>query len=193
MKLKSSGNMKAAFEKFEQASQLDPRNVEYVTAREFARQQLVMEALERGNKAMQAKKEIAATAEFRQALEYDPTNEFARQRLNDSVWESSTPPSRAVQVVEKSIEISLSPSSERKDFQFRGDSRTLLTQVAKAYGITATIDDSVQTRRAPFRSPERAVCHRDGGRHAGDQDFLDSALRIANVPGCRHLGKSPEF
>ncbi len=150
LKLKSSGNMKAAFEKFEQASQLDPRNVEYVTAREFARQQLVMEALERGNKAMQAKKEIAATAEFRQALEYDPTNEFARQRLNDSVWESSTPPSRAVQVVEKSIEISLSPSSERKDFQFRGDSRTLLTQVAKAYGITATIDDSVQTRRVHF-------------------------------------------
>ena len=89
----------AAFEKFEQASQLDPRSVEYITAREFARQQLVMEALERGNKAMQAKNEVAATAEFRQALEYDPTNEFARQRLNDSVWESSAPPSRNVQVV----------------------------------------------------------------------------------------------
>ena len=96
MKLKSSGKPEAAFEKFEQASQLDPRNVEYVTAREFARQQLVMEALERGNKAMQAKNEVVATAEFRQALEYDPTNEFARQRLNDSVWEGSTPPSRTL-------------------------------------------------------------------------------------------------
>src|SRR5450755_93211 len=64
VKLKSSGQTEAAFEQFEQASRLDPRNVEYVTAREFARQQLVMEALDRGNKAMQAKNELVATAEF---------------------------------------------------------------------------------------------------------------------------------
>jgi len=150
VKLKSSGKTEAAFEKFEQASQLDPRNLEYATAREFARQQLVMAALERGNKAMAAKDEIAATAEFRKALKYDPTNEFARQRLNDSVWESGVAPSKNLQVVQKSVEISVSPSPDRKDFQFRGDSRTLLTQVAKAYGITATIDDSVQTRRVHF-------------------------------------------
>jgi general secretion pathway protein D len=150
LKLKSSGHTKEAFEKFELASQLDPRNLEYVTAREFARQQLVMAALERGNKAMEAQNEVAANAEFRQALEYDPTNEFARQRLHDSVWESSAPPSRNVQIVQKSIEASLSPSPDRKDFQFRGDARTLLTQVAKAYGITATIDDSVQARRVRF-------------------------------------------
>ena len=42
--------------------------MEYATAREFARQQLVMDALERGNKAMQAKNEVVATAEFRHAL-----------------------------------------------------------------------------------------------------------------------------
>jgi len=149
-RLKASDKTEAAFEKFEQASQLDPRNLEYVTAREFARQQLVMEALGRGNKAMQAKNEVAATAEFRQALEYDPTNEFARQRLNDSVWESNAPPSRTLQVVQKSVEVYLSPSLEPKDFQFRGEARTLLTQVAKAYGITATIDDSVQARRVHF-------------------------------------------
>src|ERR1035438_2590639 len=139
VKLKSSGRTEAAFEQFEQASRLDPRNVDYVTAREFARQQLVMQALDRGNKAMQAKNELVATAEFRQALAYDPSNEFARQRLNDSVWETEPAPSRTLQVVQKSLEVSVSPSSERKDFEFRGDSRTLLTQVAKAYGITATI------------------------------------------------------
>ena len=93
LKLKSSGKMDAAFANFEQASQLDPRNVEYATAREFARQELVMAALDRGNKAMQAKNEVAATAEFRQALRYDPSNEFARQ-LNDSVWDSNVKPSR---------------------------------------------------------------------------------------------------
>ncbi len=150
VKLKSSGQTEAAFEQFEQASRLDPRNVEYLTAREFARQQLVMQALDRGNKAMQAKNELVATAEFRQALAYDPSNEFARQRLNDSVWETGPAPSRTLQIVQKSLEVSVSPNTERKNFGFRGDSRTLLTQVAKAYGITATIDDSVQSRRLHF-------------------------------------------
>src|ERR1019366_3909243 len=62
----------------------------------------------------------------------------------------SVAPSHTLQVVQKSVEVSLSPSSEPKDFQFRGDARTLITQVAKAYGITATIDDSVQARRVRF-------------------------------------------
>jgi type II secretory pathway component GspD/PulD (secretin) len=149
-KLKSSGATEAAFEKFQSASQLDPRNVEYATAREFARQQLVMQALERGNKAMLVNNEVVATAEFRRALEFDPANEFARQRLNDSIWESNQVPSRTLQVAQKSIEVWLSPSAERKGFHFRGDSRSLLTQVGHAYGITATIDDSVQTRQVHF-------------------------------------------
>jgi general secretion pathway protein D len=99
---------------------------------------------------MQSKNEVAASAEFRQALEYDPTNDFARQRLSDSVWEGGTPQRGTLKMVEKSLEVMVSPSPERKDFQFRGDSRTLLVQVAKAYGIAATIDDSVQTRRVHF-------------------------------------------
>lgn len=150
MKLKSSSNTEAALEKFQRASQLDPRSVDYATAREFARQQLVIEAVERGNQAMQAKNEVAAAAEFRRALEIDPTNEFARQRLRDSMWEDNPVASRTLQVVQKSIDVSLSPSSGRKDFHYRGDSRTLITQVARAYGITATIDDSVQTRQLHF-------------------------------------------
>ena len=150
LKLKSSGKTQAAMEKFEQASQLNPRNVEYITAREMTRQQLVMAALERGNKAMLAKNEVAAAAEFRQALEIDPTNEFARQRLKDSIWESDKAPNRTLQIAQKSIEAQLSPTSDRKDFHYRGDSRNLLTQVARAYGITAIIDDSVQTRQVRF-------------------------------------------
>jgi tetratricopeptide (TPR) repeat protein len=149
-KLKSSGDLEGAYEKFQRASELDPRSVDYATAREFVRQQLVMQALERGNKAMLAKNEVAAAAEFRHALEIDPSNEFARQRLKDSIWEADPAPSRTMQMVQKSVEVSLSPNSERKDFHYRGDSRNLITQVARAYGITATIDDSVQTRQLHF-------------------------------------------
>ena len=149
-KLQSAGKPAEAFEKFKTASQLDPRNVEYATARELTRQHLVMEALDRGNKALLANNEVVATAEFRQALEIDPTNEFARQRLHDAMWEDSSASGRTLQVAQQSIEVALSPDSKPRDFHFRGDSRSLLTQVARAYGITATIDDSVRTRSVRF-------------------------------------------
>lgn len=149
-KLLSSGKTEEAFDKFKRASELNPRSVEYATAREFTRQQLVMDALERGNKAMSANDEVLATAEFRRALEFDPDNEFARQRLKDAIWEETPAPNRSLQVVQNSVEISLSPQPGLHDFHYKGDSRTLLTQVARAYGITAMIDDSVQTRSVRF-------------------------------------------
>src|SRR5215469_12141566 len=110
-KLLSSGKTDEAFDKFKLASQLNPRSVEYATAREFTRQRLVMEALERGNKAMSANDEILATAEFRRALEFDPDNEFARQRLKDAIWDEAPAPSHSLRVVQKSAEISVSPDS----------------------------------------------------------------------------------
>ena len=149
-KLLSSGKTEEAFDKFQLASQLNPKSVEYATAREFTRQQLVMDALEQGNKAMLANNEVMATAEFRRALEFDPDNEFARQRLKDAIWEEAPAPRRAIQVAQNSIEVSVSPDAGLHDFHFKGDSRSLLTQIAHAYGITATIDDSVKTQSVRF-------------------------------------------
>ncbi len=150
MKLKSSGNLDQAFEKFEKAAELSPRNLDYITAREFTRQQLVMQALERGNKAMLENKEIVAMAEFRRATEYDPTNDFAIQRLRDSMPEEMDPVSHAMRVVEQSTPIELQPSEAHHDFHYRGDARALLTQVTQAYGVVAEFDDSVQQRRVRF-------------------------------------------
>ncbi len=150
VKLRSSGKLDQAFEKFEQAAELSPHNLDYITAREFTRQQLVMRALERGNKAMQENKEIVAMGEFRRATEYDPTNDFAIQRLRDSMPEAQEPVSHAMRVVEQSTPIELQPSEAHHDFHFRGDARTLLTQVTQAYGVVAEFDDSVQQRRVRF-------------------------------------------
>ena len=150
MKLKSSGHLDLAFEKFEQASELSPHNLDYITAREFTRQQLVMQALERGNKAMLENKEIVAMAEFRRATEYDPTNDFAIQRLRDSMPEELEPISHGMRIVEQSTPIELQPSEAHHDFHYRGDARALLTQVTQAYGVVAEFDDSVQQRRVRF-------------------------------------------
>src|SRR5271165_4287878 len=150
MKLKSSGKLDQAYDKFEKAAELSPHNLDYITAREFTRQQLVMEALERGNKAMLEHREIIAMAEFRRATEYDPTNDFAIQRLRDSMPEELEPVSQSMRVVEQSTPIELQPSEAHHDFHFRGDARALLTQVTQAYGVVAEFDDSVQQRRVRF-------------------------------------------
>ncbi len=149
MKLKSKGHLDAAFDKFCSASELDPRNVDYLTAREFTRQELVMQALKHGNQAMMEQNEIVAMADFRRALEYDPTNDYALQRLRDSLPEPE-PAAQTVSVAEQSLPIEVQPAAKHQDFHFRGDSRELLTEVARAYGISAQFDDSVKQQRVHF-------------------------------------------
>jgi general secretion pathway protein D len=150
MKLKSSGKLDAAFEKFEQAAELAPHNVEYLTARELTREQLVMEALKRGNQAMLDRNEIVAMAEFRRALEFDPANDYALQRLSDSLPLDEPVPGQTMRVVEQSTPVEIQPATKHHDFHFRGDAKTLLTQVTQAYGVTAQFDNSVQQPRVRF-------------------------------------------
>jgi len=149
VKLKSKGELDEAFTKFTSASELDPTKLDYVTAREFTRQALAYEALQRGNKAMLENNDIVAMAEFRRALEYDPTNTFALQRLRDAVPETDTPP-QPVSVVERSVPLELQPTPGHHDIHFRGDSRALLTEVARTYGIKTQFDDSVPQKRVHF-------------------------------------------
>ncbi len=150
MKLKSSGNLDAAFEKFELAAKLAPHNAVYLTAREFTREELVMQALKQGNQAMLDHDEIVAMAAFRRALEFDPTNEYALQRLTDSMPLDEEPLSRNMRVVEQSTPIEMQPSAAHHDFHYRGDARAMLTQVTQAYGITAQFEDSVLQKRVRF-------------------------------------------
>jgi tetratricopeptide (TPR) repeat protein len=150
VKLKSAGQMDAALEKFELAAELAPHNFEFVTAREFTRQQLVMQFLKQGNQAMLDGNEIVAMADFRRALEVDPTNEYALQRRRDSMPLDEEPVSRNMRVVEQSTPIEMQPAAKHQDFHYKGDGKGLLTQVAQAYGITAQFDDSVQPKRVRF-------------------------------------------
>lgn len=148
LKLKNSGKLEPAFEKFESAAALNPRSVDYVTAREITRQELVMDAIGRGNKALQENKQVVAMAEFRRALEFDPQNEFAKQRLTDSVWRVKG--DGKIHVADSSDEVFLQPNTSHHDFHFRGDARSLFTELGKAYDVNIIFDDSVKTTRATF-------------------------------------------
>ncbi len=149
VKLKNSGKLEQAFDKFEQAAQLNPHSVDYVTAREITREELAMDAINRGNKALDEQKQIVAMAEFRRALEFDPDNQFAKQRLKESVWRTK-PLTPGLLVADSSDEILLQPNSAHHDFHFRGDARSLFTAVGTAYGITVMFDDSVKDIHTRF-------------------------------------------
>jgi hypothetical protein len=150
MKFQHSQRLTEAFDQFETAAHLAPRNVEYVTAREMARQQLVFDHLQQGNAALLAGQQVEALGEFRAALHLDPQNDFAQQRLSDALGEwaptNRTPP----QVLADAAEVRLVPDVVTADFHYRGDGRGLLTQVASAFGVTAVLDDSVVSRQLNF-------------------------------------------
>ncbi|MGH9502931.1 MAG: hypothetical protein ACRD20_08775 [Terriglobales bacterium] len=165
LKLQREKRQDEAFDEFETAARLAPKDVEFVTARELTRQQLVFEHLERGNGEMGQGRQIEALAEFRTALHLDPQNEFAQQRLKDAIGEWAPKTSAAPRVVAAADEIRVAPSTVQADFHYRGDGRGLLTQVASVFGVTATFDESVVSRpirfdlgRADFYTAMAAAC-----------------------------------
>ena len=150
MKLQKEKRLDEAYREFENAANLIPQDLQYATLRELTRQQLVYDHLQRGNAALANNQPIEALGEFRNVLHIDPNNDFARQRVNEAIDHGGTGNRHSPQLIEQSDEIRLIPRDNVQSFHFRGDSKQLLTQVASAYGISATIEDSVVSRRVRF-------------------------------------------
>ncbi len=148
---KKDGRNDEAFRHFRRAADLDPRNVDYVTAREVLRQVVVYDDIQRGNEALLTKNQIEAMGAFRAALDLDPNNEFAKQRLRDSLPElPRVEHADDVDVYAASRELRLQPNPGLHTFKFRGNSRQILEQVAQAYGLTPVIDSSVKSVNVRF-------------------------------------------
>ena len=150
LKLQHQNHIDEALAQFEAAAQLVPKNIDFLTAREMARQQLIYECLQRGNVYLAQGKQVEAIADFRSALQLDPANEFAQERLRDAAGEWAPKTTSPPQVVASAEEVQVTPEPVRADFHYHGDGRALLSQVAAAYGVTATIGDSVVSRQVRF-------------------------------------------
>jgi len=155
LKLEKSQNDKLqsldeAFYEFEEASRLVPQNVEYLTAREMTRQHLAGMHLERGNGDLLDGRQVEALAEFRTALNLDPQNEFAQQRILDALGPAPVQTAGAPQVVASAEGLAAKPTDGHHDIHYRGDSRGLLTAVATSYGLKVVFDDTFPSRRVRF-------------------------------------------
>ena len=150
LELEKAKRIDEAYQEFDTATRLAPNNLDYVTASSVTREELISEHITKGSADLDKGLTVEAQAEFRGALTLDPQNQFARQRLQDSIaeWAPSTPAS--IRVLTDSGEVRVVPSSELHEFHFRGDSRALLTEVARTFGVSAEIDEGVVSRRVHF-------------------------------------------
>ena len=149
LEFQKKGNTRKAFDAFAAAARLVPKDIEYLTSREVVRQQLVLEHLKAGNALAATHHDDLAKAEFRQALALDPSNEFARQRLRDTLPPITGNLSRFT-YIDASGQLQLAPHTGTRSFHFRGDSRQLIESIAKAFGLSATFDESFQSRQLRF-------------------------------------------
>ncbi|MGI9102361.1 MAG: hypothetical protein ACR2IF_07925 [Terriglobales bacterium] len=150
LKLQKQSKFSDAFDAFDEAARLVPRDLEYATVREVARQRTVYEHLQSGNTLLLQGKEQQATAEFRAALVLDPSNAFALQRLHDAAPPQVPHAMGGIRVVENPGELRLEPQPGVRDFHLRGDTRSVWESVATAFGVKARFDESVSARQLRF-------------------------------------------
>src|SRR5580658_1660446 len=74
LKLREHNRIEEALAQFEEASRIVPQNMQFLTAREVVKAQLVFNHVERGNVLLLEDSRAQAAAEFRAALDLDPEN-----------------------------------------------------------------------------------------------------------------------
>ncbi len=149
VKLSKEGKKREALAAFRQASELVPKDIEYASAREITLQQLVTQYVEQGNAQSIANKPIAAAASFREALQLDPSNPFAQERLQQ-VLASHPVPVHSFRIEDGAAGVEVIPSRQKQSFHFEGDSHDLLQRVSAAFGVHATLEESVRSRPVRF-------------------------------------------
>ena len=106
--------------------------------------------VDRGNIALLQGRQADALTEFRAALNLDPENEFAQERVQDAVGSPQVHLNGAPQLVAQSNHLTTNAPAGLMglhDIHYRGDSRGLLNEIAASYGLTVLFDDTFPSRR----------------------------------------------
>ena len=166
-KLFEKERFEEAMRGFEQAAKLDPSNANYPLAAALARSHAVTALIQAAAKDRLRAETAAARAALEQALELDPKNiqvsEHLHEMGDDALLGQSTPLySQAASALGEMV--SIIPTAGMHSFHLRTDQRQAIQQVFKAYGVEATLDESVSATQirldlddASFEQAMRAV------------------------------------
>jgi len=134
---------------FARAAALDPTHSDYVLALTLTREHRVSELIQQAAKARMTNHEGEAVVLLAQARAIDPENELVLQHANDVSGQAAraaqavTPHTQVTAEASYAPPIELQPTPGRQDLHLRGDTRSVVTKAATAYGIHTVFDDSV--------------------------------------------------
>ena len=152
---------------FEQAAALDPTNANYPLAATLARSHAVTALIQAAAKDRLRGDAAAARAALEQALELDPRNIQVTEHLHemgDDALQGQSPALYGQAASTLGEMVSIIPTTGMHSFHLRTDQRQAIQQVFKAYGVEATLDESVSPTQirldmddASFEQAMRAV------------------------------------
>jgi tetratricopeptide (TPR) repeat protein len=140
-----------ALDKYKQAAALDPSNRDYPLAAEVARSHEVTALSQSAAKNRMMGDASAERAALEKALALDPRNIQVTEQLHemgdDALIDQSRPIyEQAADTIGGALVIA--PTARVHSFHLHTDQRRTIQEVFKAYGIEATVDDSVRLTQA---------------------------------------------
>lgn len=143
-------DLETAHAAFSKAVQLDPQTPDYSTAEQVARVNLVTQLIQQSDKATTIGHAEEARAKLLEAASLAPNNPSVLQHL--APWNNLAPPESpdAASGVALAPAVALEPEAARHSFHIHGTGQDLVRQVVSAYGITPTIDPSIDAKRTNF-------------------------------------------
>lgn len=140
---------RAAMDLFARAAALDPGQKKYALSEQIARQDVVSDLIQQADKARILGHFTEARTDIDEASRIDPSDPVVAQHLDDLAAGS---PFRqpAISPAAGQPPIVLQPKPLRLSFHLRTSQRDLIARVLQAYGIQATLDDSVGAQTVPF-------------------------------------------
>ena len=152
-KLYEASQFEPALQKYEAAATLDPGNNDYPLAAEVARSHAVTALIQAAAKARNRGDLGAGRAALEHARELDPTNPQIAQHVQELAETAVAGQTRPI-YLESANTLGETPALEAsripQSFHLRLDRRALIQQVYKAYGIEATLDQSVPADSTRF-------------------------------------------
>ena len=152
-KLFESGQFEESLDLYARAAELDPTNPDYRLAAEVARSHAVTALIQAAAKSHIQGDSASARGSLERARSLDPGNPLVAQHLyemadaavpesSQSLYETTAEPDAGAPRLE--------PATGTQSFHLRTDRRQMLEKVFKAYGIEASVDQSVQGIQGRF-------------------------------------------
>jgi tetratricopeptide (TPR) repeat protein len=176
-KLFEQGSFERAMSDYESAASLDSENKDYPLAAQVARSHAATALIQAGVKARLRGDLGTSRADLQRARELDPSNSQVAEHvkeLSDAALFDQTPPLYDESAATAGETPALEPTNGPQSFHLHLDRRTLIQRVYKAYGIDATLDQSVPAIPVRFDADNL-------GFHEA-QDLLGTVTASFSVP-----------